>query len=174
MFSHEYLTSHLLPGDTLIYRPKGFFGHLIAIKTWNKHASHVEVYLGNGESFASRDGIGVNVYKLRTHGLSYILRPVPRLNWDRAWIWIDSVKGQKYDWKGILVFTLAVGEGSYEKQFCSEAWTRFYRAAGVEPFSTYRDGNPLVDADTVAPSTCLYSAQFEVLWSPYVDLPNWS
>jgi len=49
----------LQPGDLLLYPPTSLMGWLIAWKTWSRPPiSHVEVYLGNGQSAAARgDGV---------------------------------------------------------------------------------------------------------------------
>lgn len=150
------MNSHdLKPGDCLLYAPCGFFGWLIALKTWNK-VSHVEVYVGNGKSVASRDGQGVGFYELRTKGLVRVLRPRGEFNISSALLWFfNFANGQKYDWKGILVFALAVSEGSRDRMFCSEFATRFYRAGGFHPFAEN------YDADHIAPAQFLQSPCFE-------------
>lgn len=153
------------PGDILLYAPSGVFGWLIAIKTWNK-VSHVETYLGNGLSAASRDGIGVATYPVRTNGLVMVRRPIRDLNMEAALAWHNQCIGQKYDWKGILVFTLAVKNGSKDKMFCSEHATRFARQGGLEPFS--RD----YDADRVAPANFLTSGAYYTQWSCFNSPPN--
>jgi len=135
----------LEPGDALLYAPSGFFGWLIAFKTWNK-LSHVEVYAGNGKSYASRDGKGVGFYDFRADGLAKVLRPTLQpLNLKAANEWFATVDGQKYDWLGILVFTLAVAQGAKDKMFCSEFATRWYRKAGLKLFGD-------CDADRIAPA----------------------
>jgi len=150
--------SAIKPGDCLLYKPNGFFGWLIAVKTWNK-VSHCEVYNGGGISFASRDGIGVNSYLFRRKQLAYVLRPKTPVNLDaaRRWFLADAC-GQKYDWKGILVFSLAVKQGAKDKMFCSEFLTRFYREGNFHPFSES------YDADHIAPAQFLQSPEFDLVW----------
>jgi hypothetical protein len=147
----------LLPGDILLYRPASAFGWLIAFKTWNR-ISHVETYVGDGKSAASRDGKGVNVYPLRTAQLQMVRRPKIPFNIRRAMAWQSCVNGQGYDWKGLLVFALAVQEGSRDRMFCSEHATRFARRGGITPFA------PAYDADRVAPATFLTSAAYDTVW----------
>jgi uncharacterized protein YycO len=148
----------LKPGDCLLYRASGFFGHLISLKTWS-HFSHVEVYIGNNKSVASRDGIGVNEYTLRLENLGFILRPNRDFNIKKALKWFhDIAKGQRYDWKGILVFTLAAKQGSLDRMFCSEFATRFYRNGDFNPF------NINYNADRIAPSNFLISPNFDEIW----------
>jgi hypothetical protein len=132
-------------------------GWVIAVKTWTR-ISHVEVYRGDGLSYASRDGIGVNVYPLRTSNLGFVRRPMQPFDRDRVAYWFGSVRGQKYDWLGLLCFTLAVRQGSPNKMFCSEMATNLYRAAGLDAV------NPDLDADTVAPSEFLQTPALRTIW----------
>jgi len=133
----DFDVSLLKSGDCLLYRPSNLFGKIISIKTWS-HISHVEVYINNNKSVASRDGIGVDMYDLRTNNLGYILRPNLPLKINKALRWFNKeARGQKYDWKGILVFSLAVKQGNNQKMFCSEFATRFYRKGDFKPFSRF-------------------------------------
>lgn len=139
----------LQPGDCLLYRAKGVFGWLIALKTWHSIA-HCEAYIGNGRSVASRDGIGVGVYDTRLSELRYVMRPKPgtfsqplALN-----TFYRKYQGQGYDWLGLLRFAWRAEVSATRfnnKQFCSEFLTRYYRAGGLEPF------NEAEDADAIAP-----------------------
>lgn len=135
------------PGDCLLYRPKGVVGWIIATKTWHKIA-HVEVYIGNGKSVASRDGIGVGLYDWRKAELCAVLRPntqfqlVPALD-----IFNRKYRGQGYDFMGLLRFGMRAPVDKVRfnnKQFCSEFVTRFYRAGLLDPFNGE-------DADAIAP-----------------------
>lgn len=156
--SSSITPSDLRPGDCLLYYPTGLFGWLIALKTWNR-VSHVEVYAGNGKSVASRDGRGVSLYPFRSAELCRVLRPVGDFDISKAIEWfIIHADGQSYDWKGILVFTLAVHEGARDKMFCSEFATRFYRAGGFHPFAED------YDADHIAPAQFLQSPKFQTVW----------
>jgi hypothetical protein len=147
----------LKPGDCLLYAPKGFFGWVISIKTWNQVA-HCEVYIGNGKSVASRDGIGVGEYDLRTSELKHVMRPNQPFELRLAYDWFArKARGQGYDWLGLLRFawrSRVVPERFDNKQFCSEFAARFYRAGGLDPFNG-------ADADAIAP--------FQFAVSPYLD-----
>lgn len=163
--------SKLRPGDCLLYgrtpfrkSPVGwFFGLVINIKTWSRFC-HVEVYAGNKQSFASRDGQGVGLYPFRASELLKVRRPDPeKYTHRRALQWFETVDGQKYDFVGLLGFGLnntkhalmaLFGMTSSAMQFCSEFGTRWYRAATVHVF------NKEIDADKVAP------AQFDQVPSP--------
>lgn len=152
------------PGDVLLYRPRGLFGWLIAVKTWSRWA-HVEVYDGGGYSLASRDGIGVGRYPLRLDGLGEVYRLRVGCNWFAARAWFESVKGQPYDWWGLLAFASAKWQGRDNgKMFCSEFAARLLRWAigngataealaldGRDPWNGY-------DADGLAPGELCKSA----------------
>lgn len=145
----------LRAGDTLLYAPSSFWSYLIAIKTFNK-VSHCECYVGQGQSVASRDGQGVNLYPLRENGLTFVLRPNQPFDLDEALAWFTTVKGQQYDWKGLLRFFTwgkVGGIDTQNKQFCSEMLCRLYRAGGLDPFNG-------CDADSVSPAQFLYSSCF--------------
>lgn len=155
-------TSLLKAGDVILYRPtKGsIFGWIISIKSWHK-ISHCECYIGDSFSVASRDGIGVNNYPVRDTEAAVVLRIKPEYKFSlpAALKWFLTVRGQKYDWLGLLVFTLAVHQGSKDRMFCSEFVTNFLRAGGVEPFS------PETSADSVAPFQFETSPIFDLVWS---------
>ncbi len=150
----------LLQGDCLLYNtPWDFVDFLIRVKTWSPVA-HVEIYRGNEQSFASRNGIGVNAYPLRLEGLVAVLRPHSVSDWSKAEDWFFRVaQGQKYDWLGLMCFTLAVKRGSQNRMFCSEFSTRFYRQAKTHAF------NPHWDADKIAPGNNLMSPAFDWAWT---------
>lgn len=137
-------TNHVIPGDVLLYKSKGFFPWAIRVKTWSD-VNHTETYLGATESAASRDGRGVNTYPFRFDGLKYICRPQVPFNIEIGRIWHETTIGQEYDFKGLLVFYLAVASGDNNKMFCSEHTTRMANVMGIFPFGRY------FDADCVAP-----------------------
>lgn len=146
------MTPEPQPGDCLLYAGTGFFSRIIKIKTWSP-VSHCELYIGDGQSVASRDGVGVGTFTVRTDGLYAVLRPLAPFNLPKAMRWYKTVEGQRYDWLGLLrMFT--IGEQSTNMQFCSEFETRMYRAGDFEPFT------PEIDADLVAPGQYLYSPRF--------------
>lgn len=144
-------------GDCLLYSPSSIFGAVISVKTW--HAiSHVEIAISPSESVASRDGQGVSRYPLRTDHLAAVLRPTVPLDLSTALNWFESVRGQGYDWLGLLRFSwrseYVPSKLTANKMFCSEFATRFYRQAGFDPF-------PREDADAVAPFQFLYVEQLQ-------------
>lgn len=123
----------LKPGDCLLYKPKGAFGKLIALKTWHS-ISHVEVYNGNSQSWASRDGKGVNLYPLRETELAYVLRPTVALNLLGGRQYATSMIGTPYGWLDLLAF-INVSKDS-KGIVCSPFATAFYRACGWSIFPT--------------------------------------
>jgi hypothetical protein len=151
--------SILLKGDTLLYFDKrSIVDWIIALKTWSKIA-HVEIYVGQGMSVASRNGIGVNRYALRTDGLICVRRSRVTLDMNKADEWFQkTARGQKYDFLGLLCFMLAVKRGSLNRMYCSEFWTRWMRRAGSDPF------NPDWDADRVPPSFCYSTNALWTVW----------
>lgn len=137
----------LRAGDCLLYRPSGLFGWLIAWRTWSDW-SHVEVYAGNGESLASRDGIGVGRYPLRLVGLGAVRRPIGPFDWEAGLAWHRTVEGQNYDYLAILRFLLPhviKRDLDVTRQICAAHTTRLYRAMKVRVFEDD------VDADLVSP-----------------------
>jgi hypothetical protein len=144
------------PGDCLLYRPKGIFGWVIAMKTWHK-IGHVEIYVGSRQSVASRDGIGVGLFSWRASELCAVLRPnknfqmLPALD-----IFNRKYRGQGYDVMGLFRFEMRAPVDKVRfnnKQFCSEFATRFYRAGLLDPFNGE-------DADAIAPFQFLLSPVF--------------
>lgn len=131
----------LKPGDCLLYHPKGIFGRIIQVKTWHD-VSHCEVYAGNGTSYASRDGIGVDKYPVRLTELAWVLRPTVPLDLGTAFAWADSMKGTPYGWLDLLAFVgLPVHFGGI---VCSAFVTRLYRMGKWLLF-------PTDDASAIAP-----------------------
>jgi hypothetical protein len=156
---NTFSKSMLLPGDCLLYRPSSIFGYAIALKTWCRFACHMEIYMGYGLSGASRDGLGVNTYALRIANLSRVLRPNRSFDFESYKRWHTTVIGQKYDWIGLLTYTLLVEKGAFHKMYCSEYGTRGYRAGGLKPFADHWD------ADKTPPSLFYSSATFDEVYS---------
>lgn len=150
----------LNPGDCLLYSGTGFWSRIIRIKTWS-YCSHVEVYDGSDMTLASRDGKGVERYKLSHKNLCAVLRPrgITRDGVEAARQWFETkARGQGYDWLGLLCFSLAVSQGSRYKMFCSEFANSFYNEADVTAF------HPGWPSDKVAPGQFLTSPAFDWLW----------
>lgn len=174
------LPDDLLPGDHLLYFESSFVDWVIAIKTCCYGASHIEVFdelrpwisfFNSGPqegleserglcpvSLASRNGIGVGRYPFRRDGLTYILRPCV-WNHVAATAWFERyANGQKYDWLGLLCFTLAVKQGSPHKEFCSEFARNLDRAAALPSFAESWPG------DKTSPGLFLSSPAFPQMW----------
>lgn len=155
---------NLIPGDHLLYNidklwpdPGGYLQDLvIRVKTWSSVA-HIEVYDGNGMSLAARAD-GVNRYAFRPDGLEIVRRP---MHWDhaKAQAYFETVRGQKYDWKGLMCFTLAVKQGAPDRKFCSEVARNLGRAAGSQAFDRDWSG------DKTAPGNFLMVGDFASLIS---------
>jgi hypothetical protein len=147
----------LQPGDLLLYAGRGLFSWVIRTKTWSD-VSHLEVYDGGGFSLASRDGEGVERFPLRLNDLYAVLRPNAPFDFPAGRTWFATVRGQGYDWIGLLSFYFARFRGKENgKQFCSEFATRFFRAAGLDLF-------PRRDADAVAPGEFLSNPLLTLIW----------
>jgi hypothetical protein len=145
-------------GDCCLYnRQSSFVDGVIRLKTWAPCA-HVEAYIGALHSFASRNGIGVNRYPFRETDLVAVLRPrhtVDSVGTDK---YQAKVRGQGYDFLGLLCFEFAKWQGSPDKQFCSELVNNWYRAGGFEAF------HESWSSDRVSPGMFLQSGRFEHVW----------
>ena len=94
----------LQPGDILLYSTKDIVDDLIEWKT-SGSVAHVEVYAGNGQSWASRNGIGVgdSTYPFRSEGLAVVKRPLGKFDITLADGYFQSkLKGLKYGFGDIL------------------------------------------------------------------------
>lgn len=146
---------NLKVGDCLLYTGKSLLSRIIRIKTWSRF-SHAEVYIGDGKAITSRE-TGTKYYEFTRDNLTCVLRPNSSLDVEAGKRWFDTVVGQRYDTFGLLRF-FTIGEQSKEKQFCSEAVTRFYRAAGFNPFAER------IDADLVSPGMLFTSPNLITVW----------
>lgn len=126
----------LQPGDVLLYYLEHDFVDTIIAEKTGKPVGHIEVYVGNEQSYASRNGVGVDIYSLRLDGLICVRRLIQPIALDQGANWFQSVaKGQPYDFKGLLTFTSFIKHGEAGKMFCSEFALNFYRACAFEPFN---------------------------------------
>lgn len=159
--------SMLRPGDALLYAPRGVVGFLINLKGWWHGVAHCEGFEGviDGVPYcvASRNGIGVNRYQLRTDDLAFVLRPTEAFDLAKATEWFERIaRGQRYDWRAIWRFLKPGDEtADYDpnRQICSAYLTRWYRSGGLKVFSTFED------ADRIHP--------FQFLTSPALDHIVW-
>jgi hypothetical protein len=89
-------------GDICLYSTRDLTDEVIELKEGDDIA-HIEIYMGNNVSWASRNGIGVNAYPFRPEGLKYVLRPIGHFNEEVATSWFnDGVKGLPYGFGDIL------------------------------------------------------------------------
>lgn len=146
------------PGDCLLYKSTGFFGRIIALKTWHD-IGHVEVYDGFGHSWASRDGEGVGNYPFRESNLAWILHPTVPLNLSQGRIYGNETVGTPYGWFDLLAFMGVKRDG--KGIVCSPFVTAFYRAAGWPLF-------PTDDVNCIAPFEflTLVGSGFQVIYPP--------
>lgn len=148
----------LQPGDVLLYRPANIYGWLIRLKTWHS-ISHVELYLGNGWSSASRDGLGVGLYPLRTAQLAVVMRPRSPIDACKAWSYTRDHAGTPYGWLELLNFLGIPVRG--RGIVCSGWVTALLRYLDVKVFNN----DPM---DAIAPFQFLDS---ELLWEAWKDTP---
>lgn len=143
----------LKPGDIFLYRPASAFGKLIALKTWHS-ISHVELYDGRLKSWASRDGIGVNLYGLRLSQLKYVLRPLVPLDLEKGRAFGRSMLGTPYGWLDLLQF--AAINVNARGIVCSPFVAAWLRAAGWDVFPTdpVERVAPFQFLDLVEPGSC--------------------
>ncbi len=95
----------LLPGDILLYADHSFVDWCIKLRCWSDVA-HVEIYLENGLSTASRNGLGVNFYPLRLDGLRYVRRPVVPFGLVAARTYAAKMRGTPYGYADLGRFYL--------------------------------------------------------------------
>ena len=150
--TREQFLQILRPGDHLLYSGKGIWSRLIKVKTWSRF-SHIEIYIGNGKAISARSE-GVNYFNFDEKNLTCILRPESFIDIQKANAWFESVRGQKYDYWGLLRF-FTLGKQSLDKQFCSEVCLRYDRTGGFFPFSG------MIDADLVSPGMNYCSPHFK-------------
>jgi hypothetical protein len=129
----------LQPGDILLYGGGDLVSRLIQFRTWSD-VSHIEIYVGDGRSVASRNGIGVGKYPLRVQGLRRVYRPLGA-NFDlaAAMRWFEKVNGTKYGWADLLRFYLI--DVPTKGLICSEFGDLFFRNGRLPLFNTnYPEG----------------------------------
>ena len=122
----------LEPGDILLYGGTDLVSRLIQFRTWSD-VSHIEIYVGDGRSVASRNGIGVGKYPLRIAGLRRVYRPVP-FNLADSLAWFATVDGTCYGWADLLRFYLI--DVPTKGLICSEFGDLFFLHGGLPLFNT--------------------------------------
>lgn len=125
-------TPDLKAGDILLYRGVGLYGAVITLKTWHPEG-HIETYIGSGQAFASRDGLGTGVYPLRLSDLMVVCRPKVPVDVAGALVAYHRRGHQPYGWLDLLNFVgVSVDSGGI---VCSAAGAQFARWAGYDPFN---------------------------------------
>lgn len=125
---HPVAAAQLQPGDVLLYRPVGIYGLVIWAKTWHPIA-HVEVYVGDGRSVASRDGLGTGVYPLRLSELAVVCRPHVPIDVAGALARFEKKPHRPYGWLDLAQFIgIDVNSGGI---VCSPCADEFLRDAGL-------------------------------------------
>lgn len=130
----------LMPGDILLYGGSGLVDRLIQFRTWSD-VSHIEIYVGEGRSVASRNGIGVGLWDRRLDGLRRVYRVKAGVVFDleKSVAWFKTVDGTGYGWFDLLRFYLI--NVPTKKLICSEFADLFFRNGGLPLFNTnYPEG----------------------------------
>lgn len=122
----------LQPGDIMLYAGSGFVDWAIKLRTWSD-VDHIEVYLGNQQSTASRNGIGVNTYPFRRDGLKYVRRPLGIFDLDAATKYADAMKGTPYGYGDLGRFYLL--NIPTKGVICSQYGDLLFDAAGTVLFA---------------------------------------
>lgn len=148
----------LQPGDCILYRPVDVFDELVALKTWTR-VSHVEIYIGDSYSVASRNGQGVDEYRTRETDVAAVLRPSSGFDLNKAMRWFDAcAQYQKYGWRTLLNFILLNTNPVEGHMICSEFVAEFYKAGGAPCFA---DNYP---SYRVPPSYFVTTRQLTPVW----------
>lgn len=154
--------SILRPADTLIYSGLGAFDLAIEFRTaaWAAHVEGIVYVSGPIITAASRNGVGVGRYDLRTKGLQAVLRPKVQFDLSPGIAWMNrlSPEQKKYGWIE-LTNCLLPWRVNAAGQFCSQFWTNFLRRCNFDPFSD------TFDSAKVTPRDFLESNDFTVVWS---------
>lgn len=130
-----FVPAMLQPGDCVFYRPTDIFDWAVVLKTWTR-VSHIEVFIGDGYSVASRNGLGVGKYPVRLTDVAAVRRPGPGFDLEAAMKWFyASANGQKYGWRTLLSFVLLNHNPIEGHMICSEFAAGFQRAGNNPLFA---------------------------------------
>lgn len=158
----------ILPGSVLLYNTPGDL--MDAIITRTGPAAHTEWYEGNGQSLASRNGVGVNRYPFRAEDLIGILVPKITLDFLHADFvskftdWFETVRGDAYDWHGLAGFVVDSVTQTQGHWFCSAFVAKGCEMAGFPIF------NPLWSPSLITPSDFFKSASLRWQWADTAQL----
>jgi len=126
--------SLLLPGDILLYASPDLIDKIIEWKEGGDVA-HCEGYVGNGKSWASRNGIGVNEYPFRPDGLVQVRRPDGIFDMEAASAWFNTnAKGRPYGF-GDIAATVNLPD-VLPGMDCSHFLSALLHAAGCPQFDS--------------------------------------
>jgi len=143
-------------GDILLYNTTSLINEVIDWKTGDLVA-HVEIYVGGGQSVASRNGIGVGQYPFRPDGLVKVRRPVVPLNYEFAGNWFNHIKGMQYDYEGLLAcFNMDKTDGSF---ICSTFASMYFKIGKSPMFA-----DDYLDAKVV-PRDFVVTRMATTIWS---------
>jgi hypothetical protein len=100
--SIPFSLSILQIGDIMLYSTSDIVDELIEWKEAD-NVAHIEIYMGNNFSWASRNGIGINEYPTRLSGLVEVRQPSGIFDIADATQWFNNgVKGAPYGFGDIL------------------------------------------------------------------------
>ena len=122
----------LQPGDILLYGGDSLVDRFIMFRTWSD-VSHVEIYLDNYESTASRNGQGVDIYPTRYVDLRYVRRLVEPFDRIAARKYATRMKGTPYGWTDLGRFYLL--KIPTKGMICSQYADWLLRVGGVIAFA---------------------------------------
>jgi len=162
------LPDDLQAGDILLYSGEDLVDQAILLKEGDEGpaaAAHVEIYMGHGVSYASRNGIGVNAYDFRREGLRQVRRPVLNPTFDRPAVerWFaGGVRGLPYGFGDIAAaFNLRLVLGGVD---CSHFAASLLAVAGCQQFDATFPFNKLTPRDFKL------SLESAAVWRP--DVPT--
>ena len=138
------IPADLRVGDILLYDEPDIVDDVIAIKTGDDVA-HIEIYAGLGQSWASRNGIGVNQYPFRAHGLMYIRRPIQPIDIRAVLVWVKPYIGSPYGFGDILASVDIVTK--WNGMDCSHFAACLLEAGGAPQFDLDCDKRKIAPRD---------------------------
>lgn len=147
-------------GDILLYSTKDIVDSLIEWKT-SGTVAHVEIYAGNGTSWASRNGIGLGngPYPFRIEGLVQVRRPIAYFDPEQAEICFETkLKDLPYGF-GDIEASVGIME-SGKGVDCSHAAAILLEEAGSPQFDSAYPKTTISPRDflIVRESTVIYQA----------------
>lgn len=95
------IPDELRAGAICLYNSASLSDKAIEWKEGDPDTAHVEIYIGNGKSVASRNEIGVGLYDFRPEGLVHVRFLDGDFSLEPAMGWFNQVDGAKYGWGDI-------------------------------------------------------------------------